>query len=246
MLKRLFIILFCCLSVCKGIAQQDSTLVQNDNSELHLQQISEDDLQSYKEDPKFDYEIIKANLTWWDNFKTWLGNLFTRFFEWLFGVEKASGYLSFFFQILPYLLIGILLFLLIKFFLDVNSRALLYSKDNEAVVSLFEEEQIIKNEDINQLIQNALKDKNYRLAIRYYYLLILKQMSEKELINWEMQKTNDDYINELEKEELKGPFSQITRLYDYIWYGDFPIDEANYLKAENKFSSLRKTLDIHA
>ncbi len=70
-------------------------------------------------------------------------------------------------------------------------------------------------------------------------------MSEKELIKWEIQKTNDDYINELEKEELKAPFSHITRLYDYIWYGDFPIDKAKYLRAENKFSSLRKTLDIH-
>ncbi len=245
MLKQLFIILLCGLSVCKLSAQQDTTIVQYDKSTLHLQQISEDDLQAYKEDPKFDYEIVKVDHTWWDNFKTWLGNLFTRFFEWLFGAEKAGGYLLFFLKILPYLLIGILLFLLIKFFLNVNARALLYSKDNETVVSLSDEAHIIKNEDINQLIQNALKDKNYRLAIRYYYLLILKQMSEKELINWEMQKTNDDYINELEKEELKAPFSHITLLYDYIWYGDFPIDEAKYLKAETKFSSLRKTLDIH-
>ncbi len=246
MLKQLFIILLWGFGVSNLFAQQDSIHVQYDNSTLHLQQISEDDLQSYKEDPKFDYEVVKVEFTWWDNFKTWLGNLFTRFFEWLFGVEKASGYLSFFFKILPYILIGILLFLLIKFFLNVNSRALLYSKDNEAIVSLSEEEHIIKNEDINQLIQNALKEKNYRLAIRYYYLLILKQMSEKELINWEMQKTNDDYINELEKEEIKDPFSHITRLYDYIWYGDFPIDEAKYLKAENKFLSLRKTLDANA
>ncbi len=245
MLKRLFIILFCGLSVCSIIAQQDSTLVQYDNSELHLQQISEEDLQTYKEDPKFDYEIVKADLTWWDNFKTWLGNLFTRFFEWLFGAEKAGDYLSFFFQIIPYILLGILLFLLIKFFLNVNSRALLFAKDNEAMVTLSEEEHIIKNEDINQLIQKALKEKNYRLAIRYYYLLILKQMSDKELIKWELQKTNDDYINELEKQELKAPFSHITRLYDYIWYGDFPIDETKYLKAENKFSALRKTLDIY-
>ncbi len=245
MLKRLFIILFCGLSVCSIIAQQDSTLVQYDNSELHLQQITEEDLQTYKEDPKFDYEIVKADLTWWDNFKTWLGNLFTRFFEWLFGTEKAGDSLSFFFQIIPYILLGILLFLLIKFFLNVNSRALLFAKDNEAMVTLSEEEHIIKNEDINQLIQKALKEKNYRLAIRYYYLLILKQMSEKELIKWELQKTNDDYINELEKQELKAPFSHITRLYDYIWYGDFPIDETKYLKAENKFSALRKTLDIY-
>ncbi len=168
MLKRLFIIVFCGLSVCSLIAQQDTTVVQYDNSELHLQQISEEDLQPFKEDPKFDYEIVKADLTWWDNFKAWLGNLIARFFEGLFGAEKAGEYLSFLFQIIPYILIGILLFLLIKFFLNVNSRALLYAKDNEAMVTLSEEEHIIKNEDINELIQKALKEKNYRLAIRYY------------------------------------------------------------------------------
>ena len=246
MLERLFITLFCTLSVCNLIAQQDSTPIRYDNSRLHLRQISGDDLQVYKEDPGFDYEIVKADLTWWDNFTTWLGNLLTQFFEWLFGVEKASGYLSVFFRSLPYILIGILLFLLIKFFLKVNSRALIYTRENEGVVSLSEEEHIIRHEDINELIQNAINNGNYRLAIRFYYLLILKKMSEKELIGWEMQKTNDDYVNELEKEEIRNPFRHITRMYDYTWYGDFPIDEAKYLKAEKEFSALRKTLDTHA
>lgn len=245
MLKRLFIILFIGLSVCRLGAQQDSTLIQYDKERLHLQPITDGDLQPYQEDPKFDYEIVAADLGWWDNFKTWLGNLILRFFEVLFGGEKATGYFSFFLRLLPYILIGFLLFLLIKFFLNVNSRGLLYSKSNEAVVSLSEEEHIIKHEDIDQLIRDALNEKNYRLAIRYYYLLILRQMSEKELIKWEMQKTNDDYINELKKEELKRRFSHITWLYDYIWYGDFPIDEVKYLKAENKFTSLRKILDVN-
>lgn len=246
MLKQLFIILIYGLSVGNISAQKDSTQIKYDNSELNLQHISNEDLKPYKEDPKFNYEIVKADITWWENFKTWIGNLLSRFFEWLFGAEKATGYLSFFLRILPYILIGILLFLLIKFFLNVNSRALLYSKENEALVSLSEDEHIIKNEDIDQLIQKALRNKDYRLAIRYYYLFILKQLSENDLIEWEMQKTNDDYVNELRKEELKKPFGHITRLYDYIWYGDFPIDEVKYRRVENKFSSLRKTLDIHA
>ncbi|MBT8308430.1 MAG: DUF4129 domain-containing protein [Maribacter sp.] len=245
MVKRLFIILFTGISICGLKAQQDSTPVQYDNSELHLQQISEEDVLIYKEDPKFDYEIVEAELTWWENFKTWLGNLLLQFFEWLFGVEKATGYLSIFFRLIPYILIGILLFLFIKFFLKVNSSALLHTKENEAVATLSEEEHIIKHEDINELIQNALKEKNYRLAIRYYYLLILRQMSEKGLIDWEIQKTNDDYSNELKKKSLKVPFGHITRLYDYIWYGDFPISETNYRRAENTFATLKEILENH-
>lgn len=246
MLKRLFFIICMVLAATPVLGQQDTTLLRYDNRELEVQRITEEDLGPFRNNPDFDYEVVEPDITWWDNFTTWLGNLFRRFFEWLFGAEKAIGFFAVFLRILPYILIGILLFLLIKFFLNVNSNALLYSKSNEAVVSLSEEEHIIKNEDIDQLIQKALNERNYRLAIRYHYLLILKQMSKKELITWEIQKTNDDYINELKKDELKTPFSVITWLYDYVWYGDFPIDEAKYSKAENKFTSLRKTLENYA
>jgi len=122
----------------------------------------------------------------------------------------------------------------------VNSRSILYSKNNKAVVALSEEEHIIKNEDIQQLIQSALSNNNYRLAVRYYYLYILQLMTEKEIIIWELQKTNDDYLNEITKQNLKQPFTKITHLYDYIWYGGFEINEAKYLKAEVVFSSLKK------
>ncbi|WP_154368421.1 DUF4129 domain-containing protein [Maribacter luteus] len=243
--KRLFLSLLAILTICSLYAQQDSTMVRYDTEKLQVQQITDEDLKTYKDNPDFNYEVVEADLTWWNNFTSWIGNLLLRFFEWLFGAEKAVGFFSIFLRLLPYILIGILLFLLIKFFLNVNTRSLFYSKNNEATVALSEEEHIIKNEDIDQLIQKALEVKNYRLAIRYYYLLILRQMSDKELIAWEPQKTNDDYISELKKKELQQPFGHITWLYDYIWYGDFPIDRDQYLKAENKFVSLRKTLDAN-
>ena len=225
--------------------QLDSTVVRYDTGILGIQEISEEDLQRYQDDPDFDYEIVKADLTWWNDFLMWLGNLLSRFFEWLFGVEKAAGYLASFFTIIPYILIAILLFLLIKFFLNVNARALTYSKKNQTIVALSEDEHIIKNEDIDQLIQQALKDRNYRLAIRYYYLLLLKTLGHKEYIVWELQKTNDDYIKEIKAQDLKEHFSRITRLYDYIWYGGFDLDEANYQIAEATFLKLKKSLDTN-
>jgi len=225
------------------IAQQDSTAtVKYDTAPLKVRKITEDDLQSYRDNPDFDYEVIKQDQTWWDDFKTWLGNLLIQFFEWLFGVEKAAGFLQVFFMIIPYILLVVLIFILIKFFLNVNANALKQAKKNEALVALSEEEHIIKNEDIQQLIQQALQDKNYRLAIRYYYLYILQLMGDKEIIVWELQKTNYDYLNEIDRQELKHPFSTITRWYEYIWYGNFDIDESKYKRAESDFESLQKTL----
>lgn len=228
--------------MCNTMAQRDSLTVNYDTARLQVQKIGEEDLKQFHDDPKFDYEVVKTELTWWDNFKTWLSNLFLRFFEWIFGAEEAAGALAVFLRILPYLLLALLLFLLIRFFLTVNSSAAANATGAKPFVALSEEEHIIKNEDIRALIQKALDDKNYRLAIRYYYLYILQLMSEKELIDWQLQKTNHDYENEIQKPDLKKAFTQITRWYDYVWYGDFNIDEAQYQKAEVTFSELQNTL----
>jgi len=67
-------------------------------------------------------------------------------------------------------------------------------------------------------------------------------MTDKELIDWQLQKTNDDYLKELGSTKLQEPFKTITRLYDYIWYGNFDLDELKYMKAEHAFVQLQKTL----
>lgn len=246
MFRLLLIVLFLNVFLGFGQAQKDSVEVQLDNSYLNLQEINDDNLQAYREDAAFDYIIKKADLTWWDNFLNWLENLLLRFFEWLFGVGQAAEYLASFLRLIPYILIGILLFILIKFFLKVNATSVIYSRKNQPTEILTEDEHIIKNEDIDQLLNRALAKKDFRLAIRYYYLLLLKLLGQKEYIDWEPQKTNLDYVNELKRKDLKTHFGQITRLYDYIWYGGFIIDETNYLKAEAPFSKLKKTLEDNA
>ena len=242
--KRYFIFLFYVLLMTLGYGQSDTTIiVAYDSEPLTVREIDESDLQGYRDNHDFDYDIVKTESPWWEDFKTWLGNIFLQFFEWLFGIEKAVGYFATFLRAIPYLLLGVLIFILVKLFLKVNANALKQSQKNQSLVSLSEEEHIIKNEDIGQLIQKALRDQNFRLAIRYYYLFILQLMSEKEIIVWELQKTNDDYLNEIQNRELKDPFRKITHWYDYIWYGSFDIDETKYKKAETTFSNLQKSLE---
>ncbi|MFX0557645.1 DUF4129 domain-containing protein [Maribacter sp. CXY002] len=222
-------------------AQKDSLSLVYDESHILPKEIKVSDLETYLSDPKFDYEIIKSSAPeWWISIKNWLSNLVLRFFEWIFGVEKASGAFNIFLEIVPYLLLVVLLFILIKFFITVNARSILFAKNNQSTVALSEEEHIIKNEDIQTLIKGALDNDNYRLAVRYYYLYMLQIMTEKDIIDWAHQKTNEDFLNEIQQTQLIEPFQSITRLYDYVWYGDFPIDKTKYVKAESKFLALKK------
>ena len=226
-LKRYFLLVFfffCFLSY----SQEDSNPIQWDESPIVKKDITEDDLESYRGDKDFDYNDVETEESFIDRALRWLKNMLRKFWEAIFGVGSASGFLWFVFRVLPYILLGVLVFLLIRFFLRVNSNRLITKAKEQGSVAITEEEQIIKNEDIPALIREAINQKNYGLAIRYYYLLSLKYLSDNETIAWQPQKTNEDYINELKSSGLKDSFRNITRIYDYVWYGEFGVDALKF------------------
>lgn len=235
-----FILLFCHIS----LAQQDTdnTPVILDNSPVNKQTITEEDLESYKSDDDFNYIEVEPEESILDKIYRWFQNLLRKFWEAIFGVGTASGFLFFIFRVLPYILLGLLIFLLLRFFLKVNSNNILAKSKEKGSVAITEEEQIIKNEDIPSLIKEAIQQKNYRLAIRYYYLLTLKYLTENETIAWQPQKTNEDYINEIDMSHLKDGFRHITRIYDYVWYGEFSVDALKFETLKQPFENLNKTI----
>lgn len=223
-------------------AQQTKKPVFYDDTTLQKQSISENDLEAYKADKKFDYTETKKEESFIDKAIRWLKNILRQFWEAIFGIGSASGFLYVILRVLPYLLLGILLFLLLRFFLKVNSNNLIGRAQAKAEMYYTEEEQIIKTQNIKALIQDAINQKNYRLAIRYYYLLSLKHLSETEKIEWQPQKTNEDYIKEITETTLKFDFENITRIYDYVWYGEFIVDASKFESLKLPFQSLNNSI----
>jgi large-conductance mechanosensitive channel len=228
------------------VAQDKDSAVTYDDSILEEQEILESDLETYKADDAFNYIEIEPEDNFivraYNTFVNWLGNIIRKIIEAIFGVGEAQGLIYFIFYILPYLILAFLIFILIRFFLRVNSRTLITGQKQTASFQFTEDEQIIKNEDINALIENAIGQKNYRLAIRYYYLLSLRYLTEKEVITWQQEKTNEDYITEIESDSIKNSFKNITRIYDYVWYGEFNVDQLRFESLKMPFESLNKSL----
>ncbi|MEI7487385.1 MAG: hypothetical protein WCJ72_08235 [Chryseobacterium sp.] len=54
---------------------------------------------------------------------------------------------------------------------------------------------------------------------------MLKKLSDKKSINWNPEKTNKDYVTELKVPNLKNEFSNLSYIFEYVWYGEFSIDE---------------------
>ena len=109
---------------------------------------------------------------------------------------------------------------------------------------LNEEEELVKTKDITKLIQEAVKAEDYRLAVRYYYLWFLQKLDQHKVIEYESQKTNQDYTQEISAAPLKKQFAVITRIYEFIWYGNFEVSENAYYLAEKDFSKMDQELKL--
>lgn len=83
-------------------------------------------------------------------------------------------------------------------------------------------------------IQRAVARQDYRFAVRLWFLRSLKEMSDLNLINWKIDKTNSDYYYELSGNKLQKQFGSVSLLYDYVWYGEFKLNELKYREAERE------------
>ena len=92
--------------------------------------------------------------------------------------------------------------------------------------------------DFYSSITKAKKENNWRLATRYYYLWLLKSFSDKDIIEWDIEKTNADYLNEISNLELKKEFQFLSYVYEYSWYGEFDLTKTDFERTETTFQKL--------
>jgi len=94
----------------------------------------------------------------------------------------------------------------------------------------------------DHLIEEAEGKSEYNLATRYLFLKTLKSLSDKGLIDFTSDKTNKEYIREMEQHNYYDEFRELTRDYEYIWYGKFLIDNTGYQKLKEQFHFFNQKL----
>ena len=225
-------------------AQSDSLVLKSDESKIQLKKFDRKHINSYKKDNDFQYkeDVVTHDPSFLDRFGNWVVNQLSKFVKWLLGDKYAASVLKNVGIVFPYLIAGLVLFLLFKFFMKVGINPLVSQAKNKATVKYTEEEELIHNKDLQKLIQQAIEQHNLRLAIRYYYLLLLQQLQEVAIIQWEQQKTNDEYSAEIKHVELKKSFDKLTKLYDFVWYGNFEINDVEFEKAAYQFQQTQQLI----
>lgn len=226
-----------------SFAQQDFVGIQIDSTQISKKKFDSQSLEKYKNSGDFNYNVQQKEKNILQRIWEWLGRLVKKVLSWLFDdISPALGLIKDFLSILPYILLAVLLYFILKFFLKIDTNTLANRNSKIASINITDEEELIKNSDLQDLVNQSVINKNYRLAVRYYYLLILQKLADKELIIWQQEKTNEDYIKELQATKVHQQFTESTRLYDFVWYGNFNINETEFTKAETLFTNLKSKI----
>lgn len=184
----------------------------------------------------YQYEEVPEQDNWWRRLKLWFERTWYSLLDKVFGGENMSGFWRAFFQIAPYLallaLMVLLVWLVMKFSSENNPEA------KEYFSGLSSDEVLIKNSDLKKLAEEALKVQDFRLALRYRYLLVLRNLIDRNLILWKSSKTNFDYQKELRESTFLDPFKEVTRIYNFVWYGQQDLDAKTYSEFEQAFNHI--------
>ncbi|MDX2301482.1 MAG: hypothetical protein NW226_01725 [Microscillaceae bacterium] len=139
-------------------------------------------------------------------------------------------------------LIVVLAFLVI-WIVSSNTQVKIKTKDFK--VDFLENAQVteISIETLREHLEAELKSGNYRVALRIYYLLIIKTLHDKGLILWKKEKTNRQYILELKGQPHDVDFAYLTRTYEMIWYGDKFFEPTYMQESCHSFEKFLNNLD---
>ena len=192
-------------------------------------------------DEDFVYEEKTKEKNAWDRFKEWLADLLQNIFN--FSSEHTSAkVVVILLKTLAVLVVGFVIYLIAKAILNKEGQWIFGKNTNKKVIYDTDIEKQLFITDFEKLIQDTLTSGQTRLTIRYYYLWLLKKLSEKNIIEWDLEKTNSDYLYEIKNENQKSDFAYLSYLYNYIWYGEFEIDQTTFEKAKTAFEKTIRSL----
>lgn len=143
---------------------------------------------------------------------------------------------------LIFLAVLVLVYVIFK---AVGGDAILVSRQIERnkPIRLEDLETNLHEADVESFLDKSIREGNYRLAIRLYYLAIIKELSLKGIIEWKKDKTNGQYLRELRKNKYANlqAFRNVTRIFEYVWYSTMGFDQGKFKEVQLEFQQLLQT-----
>ena len=140
---------------------------------------------------------------------------------------------------LAFLILIVILALLLRHYLNApKNRAV-----KKAIVedmSIEEIEENLEETELYPYINKAIDHNDYALAVRLYYLEVLKQLSSQRAITWRKNKTNRQYLQEMRSSKHYGEFRVLTLIFERVRYGGQQLDQAQFEQIKPGFQTFLK------
>lgn len=198
-------------------------------------------LKSRYKDEAFVYERKAEAQSLWERFLAWLGRWWDRLFGHSGKIDHGLSWTDIALRVIAVLLVGFMVYMIVRAILNKEGMWI-FGRSSKKIEGYEISEDDIAAMDFPKLINTTQQSGNYRMAVRYYYLWLLRSLAEREIIAWHNDKTNTDYLYEIKNEGLRHEFEFLSYIYDYSWYGEFELDAEAYAKAEKAFLKTINTL----
>jgi hypothetical protein len=142
--------------------------------------------------------------------------------------------------VLALLLIGLLIWGLYYWFMNRKP----VNKDKTASTNEKNPESLTLSE-LERMLEQAKREGNFRGAVRVYFTFILKGLITNQWIQWKEDKTNYHYLYELGTRPESSTFSQCVRIYEQVWYGEYPLSQQQFLQIEPLFKAFHQQVSQH-
>jgi hypothetical protein len=137
-------------------------------------------------------------------------------------------------------LIALLIFLILRHFKTADARL---DGPSSIEYALEELDASMPETDLERHLRLAVERGDYRGAVRVYYIITLRKLDELKLIDWQIDKTNNTYLLELQASMYHDAFSHLTETYEVIWYGEAFIDASEFERIQPDFTNLLHALN---
>ena len=156
------------------------------------------------------------------------------------SIPMSSGLLKIVFYVLAFGIIGFILFMIFKNITLKTNRKIQKSELPDVSAPIAD----IQELETDRLLREALASGNYRLAIRIYFLGLLKKLDENGTIVWKKDKTNRDYLSELfPKVNYFEDVKSLTRAYEKVWYGGHSLPLHSYEDIISSFKAIDEKIN---
>jgi hypothetical protein len=264
-LNKIYVCLiwFLMIGNCHISAQEEFVILDSinyktqNNSEIKLDTVSnsnqEIEINLNKRNFKFDYKIsydenafvyeasLENKSSWWTRFKEKLAHFFKSIFKFNNDIDSIN-FVDYLIKTLAVIIVIIVVYLITKSILNKEGQWIFGKSSTKSILHFEDVEKNMHLVDFEKLIQETLANGNERLAIRYYYLWVLRILSDQKLIEWDIEKTNSDYLYEIKDEQIRENYAYLSYLYNNIWYGAFEITEVVFENAKKSFEQTLKIL----